>query len=147
MATGGWILAATCMAPRGEPVLGDETGILGVADASASGVAEVRFVHAIPGVTAVKIDADEHLAFAAANYRVVTPYAEVGADKSRFVLRGADGTTLATVEEHLDADERYTLIATRDARGEPALTVVRDAPAAAVHSAGDTRSMYVNVSN
>jgi hypothetical protein len=128
-ATAGWILAATCLAPYGDTMPGGERGgLLGPMVASASGVAQVRFVNALRGVDGVMVDADDHLAFAAVQYRVVTPYAEVGARGSRFVLRTADGRALATYEGELDEDVSYSLIATRDATGEPMLAVVRDQP-------------------
>ncbi len=138
-ATAGWILAATCMAPHGESLRGDgDAALLGPAIASASGVAQVRFVNELRGIDEVMVDADDHLAFAGVEYRVVTSYAEVGANGSRFVLRTADGRALATYEGELDEDGKYCLIATRSASGDPMLAVIRD-PAVTNAGPGERR--------
>src|SRR5690349_8845349 len=108
----GWIAIATVLAPRASHGANQSLPWLEAASVSAVGVAQVRFVNALGSDIAV--EADEHLAFADVEFRRTSHYAEVGAQRARFVLRSSDGSEIASVENHLDADGRYTLVAGRD---------------------------------
>ena len=136
----GWIVAATVLAPSATPA--DDSRASAWPDrASASGVAQVRFVNGLADDVAV--EADQHLAFADVEYRRTTHYAEIGAQRARFVVRAMNGTTIASVEDDLGANMKYTLVAGRNAAGEPMLVVLPDREQDQVEAKADQKVMFI----
>ena len=137
----GWLIAATALAPRAAQ--GHAESLPWLDEGSASGVAQVRFVNGL--VDDVAVEAGDHLAFTGVEFRRTTSYAEVGVDRARFVLRSGDGSIIASVEDRLDVDAKYTLVAARNADGDPALVVLRDQDTAGGEEQG-SRSMFMRAS-
>lgn len=126
-ATLAWALASTCMGQRVElPVVIDPAGSAWIEEASAAGMAQVRFVNRIADMGSMEVVTDEHLAFGATPAGGRTGYAEVGVHSARFQLRSADGRVIAEHTGPLDNTVMYTLVAERGASGEPVLTVIPD---------------------
>ncbi len=124
-ATLAWALASTCMGQRVElPVTIDPAGSTWLEEASAAGVAQVRFVNSIADMGTMEVIAGDHLAFGATEFGGGTGYAEVGARAARFQLRRADGRVIAELAGPLDETVAYTLVAARGASGEPVLSVI-----------------------
>lgn len=124
-ATLAWALASTCMGQRVElPVTIDPAGSSWIDEASAAGVAQVRFVNSIADMGAMEVIAGDHLAFGATAFGGGTGYAEVGARAARFQLRCTDGRVIAELAGPLDETVAYTLVAARGASGEPVLSVI-----------------------
>ncbi|MBA2291225.1 MAG: DUF4397 domain-containing protein [Gemmatimonadales bacterium] len=130
-ATIAWALASTCVGQRIElPIVVDPTGSAWIEEASAAGVAQVRFVNGIVDMGTMEVIAGDHLAFGATAFGGETGYAEVGARSARFQLRSADGRVIAELAGPLDETLAYTLVAARGASGEPVLSVIPGRPVA-----------------
>ena len=74
----------------------------------------VRFIHAVPGLAAVDVFANDTKVTAETRYKAVTPYAEISADNQIFRLRltGQEGTEPLTEEKKgFSAGSHYTVIA------------------------------------
>ncbi|MFN2513387.1 MAG: DUF4397 domain-containing protein, partial [Pyrinomonadaceae bacterium] len=73
-----------------------------------------RFIHAVPGLAALDVFANDTKMFVETRYKAVTPYSEVSADDQVFRLRlaGQEGAEpLAEEKKGLSAGSHYTLIA------------------------------------
>ncbi len=95
----------------------------------------VRFINATPEQHDLYFGNDA--AFSAVNYKQVTGYKELPAERQDFKLFGVNANTaqqpLATNSEGLSAGKHYTVIASRGADGKATLNVINDdltAPAA-----------------
>lgn len=139
-ATLAWALASTCVGQRVElPIVVDPSGSAWIEEASAAGMAQVRFVNSIADMGSMEVVADEHLAFGATPFGACTGYAEVGVRAARFQLRSTDGRVIAEHSGLLDNTVMYTLVAERGASGEPVLTVIPEGSIATASANQRTR--------
>jgi hypothetical protein len=90
----------------------------------------VRVVHAIPGGGVVDVFADDSKVFTNINYKTITPYKEMAAERFTFRVRPAGQNVtqpLAENGENLYSGNHYTVIALPGNAGEsPSLRVLSD---------------------
>jgi hypothetical protein len=83
--------------------------LLATSSAGAKQTAQVRFLHAVPGVGTASLSASE-VKVGSAAFGETTGFATVPAGKSPLVLHGPDGLVLKGSDQ-IDADHAYTIIA------------------------------------
>ncbi len=122
-ATVAWALASTCLGQRTELPVTIPNEPAWMEEVAAAGLVQVRFVNSIADMGSMEVVTGDRLAFGATAFGGGTGYAEVVAGSARFQLRSADGRVIAECAEPLRQHGTYLLVASRNATGEPTLTV------------------------
>jgi hypothetical protein len=110
---------------------GGQTSFAASGEAAASrNMALVRFVNAIPGHS-VSVDFGNSQVFTAIDYKTVTPYKELPANKDTFRLtapngRETGGAPVASTDEGLNKGVHYTVVAMLDKNGKEKIDVITD---------------------
>jgi hypothetical protein len=115
--------------------------------AAARDNAQIRLVHAVPGVAAVDVYAGDQSTFSSVEFKTVTPYRELGANLPQFkVMESGAAPTSTPIAENRELvidGQYYTLIAIPDDDGEGVdLKAIRDDPLG-----GDSTKAHVRVVN
>lgn len=122
--------------------------------AAASEAAQVRFVHAVPGIGAAQLEASEggitERIATGVRFGQVGSYVDVPAGDVTLEVSHADGRDIAAVEERLERNAHYTVVALGD--GERTVLVIRDGRARAaqarlrvVHAAAELGDVDVRI--